>query len=80
MSIIRNLLCCYRFKLLFSHKTRNNENVYEKWELSKTKPQELDTKMSNFFRIEELEGYMHILVIAGGRMSHKFWLLRSNLT
>lgn len=34
--------------------------------------QELDTKKSIFFWIEELESYMYLLVIAGGRTSHKF--------
>lgn len=53
--------------------------MYEKWELPKTKPQELNTKMSFFSELKN-EGYMYLLVFAGSRMSHKFWPLRTNLT
>lgn len=53
--------------------------MYEKWELPKTKPQELNTKMAFFSELKN-EGYMYLLVFSGGRMSHKCWPLRTNLT
>lgn len=52
--------------------------MYEKWEPSKTKPQELDIK-GPFSSELKNEGYMYLLVTAGGKMPHKFWPFRTNL-